>query len=173
MEKVFVYVDGRARNGPGEAGIGIAITDKDGNVLEEVSRLIGRTTSEVAEYRALIEGCRRAHAYSPQSAIFFVANQNLANEVNGLFGTRQPHLRHLVEVAKALLNEFPQWRVNLIDSDANRLALRLVEQAFHSRIQAQMTRERLELRLLARASRLTDEEMEELIAYAERLQGKG
>jgi len=127
----------------------------------------------VAEYRALIEGCRRAHAYSPQSAIFFVANQNLANEVNGLFGTRQPHLRHLVEVAKALLNEFPQWRVNLIDSDANRLALRLVEQAFHSRIQAQMTRERLELRLLARASRLTDEEMEELIAYAERLQGKG
>jgi len=173
MEKVFVYVDGRARNGPGEAGIGIAITDKDGNVLEEVSRLIGRTTSEVAEHRALIEGAQRAQAYSPQAAIFFVDNQNLANGVNGLFASRQPHLRHLIEEAKALLGQFPQWRVNLIDRDANRLAQRLVEQAFHSRIHSQVTRERLELRLLSRAARLTEAQMEDLIAYADDLSGQG
>ena len=172
MDKVFVYVDGRARSGAGEAGIGIAITDKDGNVLEEVSHLIGRTTSEVAEYRALIEGAERAQAYSPGLEIFFVDNQNLVNGINGLFVSRQPHLRHLTEAAKVLLDGFPQWRVNLIDDDTNRLAQRLVEQAFHNRIAAQATRERLELRLLARASRLADEEMEELIRYAERLAEK-
>jgi len=47
-----------------------------------------------------------------------------------------------------------------------------VEQAFHNRVQAKMTRERLELRLLARAATLSDAAMERLIEYAERLQGE-
>ena len=172
MEKIFVYVEGRARDEPGEAGIGIAVTDKDGNVIEEVSRLIGRSTSEVAEYRALLEGCKTALAYSPKLVIFFTSNQRLANQINGVFETRKPNLKHLAETIKGLLDAFPQWRVNFIDRDANRAAHRLVEQAFHNRVQAKMTRERLELRLLARAATLSDAAMERLIEYAERLQGE-
>lgn len=172
MDKLFVSVDGAARGEPGEAGIGIVISDKDGNVIEEVARLVGRTTSKVAHYRALIEGCRHALAYSPQSVVFFTDHQDLANQVNGVFETRQPNLKHFVEIAKASLNEFPQWRVNYIDRDANRPAIRLVEQAFHQRIQAAITRERLELRLLARTSSLSDKDMEQLIEYADQLQGK-
>jgi hypothetical protein len=74
MDKLFVYVDGGARAEPGEAGIGIAITDALGNVVDEISELIGRSTTEVAEYRALIEGCRRALTYKPQSVVFFTDN---------------------------------------------------------------------------------------------------
>ena len=69
-----------------------------------------------------------------------------------------------------LLNRIPQWRVNYVDRDANVRAPRLVEQAFHQSIQAQVTRERMELVLLARASTLSDEGMQRLIDYAERLQ---
>ncbi|MCD6141305.1 hypothetical protein DRJ12_00995 [Candidatus Acetothermia bacterium] len=172
MDKLFVYVEGMARGEPGEAGIGIAVTDKDGNVIEEVSRLIGRSTSEVAEYRALLEGCRTALSYSPKSVILFTADQRLANHINGIFETRKPHLKHLADTIKGLLDAFPQWRVNLIDRDANRLAHRLVKQAFHNQVQARMTRERLELRLLARTATLSDAAMEKLIEYADRLQGE-
>ena len=38
MEKLFVYVDGVAKGTPGEAAIGIALTDPDGNVIDEVSK---------------------------------------------------------------------------------------------------------------------------------------
>ncbi len=172
MDKLFVYVEGVARGEPGEAGIGIAITDKDGNVIEEVSRMIGRATSEVAEYRALLEGCKAAIPYSPNSVIFFTAYQRLANHINGIFSTRKPHLKHLAEMIMGLLDAFPQWRVNYIDRDTNRLAHRLVERAFHNRVQAKMTRERLEMRLLARTATLSDEAMEKLIEYADRLQGE-
>ena len=172
MEKLFVSVDGATRGEPGEAGIGIAITDKDGNVVEEISKLIGRAAIQVAHYRALIEGCRHALAYSPQSVIFFTGSQDLANHLNGVFETRQPHLRRLIEVTKSLLNEFPQWRVNFIDRDANRRATRLVERAFHQQIQAEVTRERLELRLLARTSSLSKEDVERVIDYAEQLKSK-
>ena len=172
MDKLFVYLDGDAKGEAGdigEAGIGIAITDKNGDVVEEISRLIGRATPEVAEYRALIEACRATLPYQPESVIFFTDNQKVANHVNRVFETRAPHLKHLVEMAIGLLNQFPTWRVNFVDQKVNFRAPRLVEQAFHGRIKTQVTRDRFELVLLARASQLSDEGMQRLIDYAERL----
>jgi ribonuclease HI len=146
------------------------MTDAHGNVVDEISELIGRSTTEVAEYRALIEGCRRAMAYKPQSVVFFTDNQRLANHINGVFETREPHIRHLVESAIGLLNQLPQWRVNYVDERAHHRAPRLVEQAFHRNIRAQMTRERSEQVLLSRAASLDDEAMQKLLDFAERLQ---
>lgn len=169
MDKLFVYVDGGARAEPGEAGIGIAITDAHGNVVDEISQLIGRSTTEVAEYRALIEGCRRALNYKPQSVVFFTDNQRLANHINGVFETREPHIRHLVESAMGFLNQIPQWRVNYVDPRAHHRAPRLVEEAFHRNLHAQMTREKLETALLSRAASLSEEGMQKLLDLAERL----
>jgi len=170
MKKLFVYFDGRARGEPGDAGIGIAITDKDGNVLEEVSQLIGRSTSEVAEYHALIEASRHVEAHEPESVIFFTDSQRLANYVNGVFETRAPHIKHLIEQAVAALNRLPSWRVNYVDRHANFRAPRLVERAFHKSVTDQVHRERMELVLQARASTLSDEAMRKLVDYAEQLQ---
>jgi len=172
MEKLFVYVAGKARGKPGAAAIGIAITDKQGNVIEEVSRLIGRSIPQAVVYQALIEGCKRTFAYSPQSVIFFTDNQSVVNQLNGILETRQPPLQHLLEISKGCLNKFPEWRVNFIDSNVNRKAPRLVEQAFHNRIQAEMTHEHLDLRLLAYTASLSNSDMEQLIEHAKRLQDK-
>ncbi|MEW5825996.1 MAG: ribonuclease HI family protein [Candidatus Bipolaricaulota bacterium] len=170
MDKLFVYVDGGARGEPGDASIGIAITDPQGDTVEEISELIGRSTTDVAEYRALVEGARRAVALRPPAAVFFTDNQRLANYVNGVFETREPHVRHLVERAIGLLNQLPQWRVNYVDRRALGRAPRLVEQAFHRSVQAQMGRERMESTLLSRAATLSEEGLRKLIEAAERLQ---
>ncbi len=173
MKKLFVYVDGAAKGEPGEAGIGIAVTDQDGTVIDEVSQLIGRATTEVAEYRALIEAARYVASYDADSVIFFTDNQRVANYINRVFETREPHIKRLIEIALGLLNRIPRWRVNYVDRNANVRAPRLVEQAFHQSIQAQVTRERMELVLLARAATLSDDAMQRLIDYAERLQEEG
>jgi len=170
MDKLFVYVDGEAKGNPGEAAIGVAVTDPDGNVIEEVSRLIGRATTEVAEYQALIEACKIATAYNPQSVLFFTDNQKVANHINHVFETRAPNIKRLVEVAIGSLNQFPRWRVNYIDAHANTRAPRLVERAFHQTVKVQVAREKLEFVLRARVAGLSDPSLQKLIDLAERFQ---
>jgi ribonuclease HI len=170
MDKLFVYIDGVAKGNPGEAAIGIAITDPEGNVIEEVSRLIGRATTEVAEYHALIEACKVAAAYNPQSVLFFTDNQKVANHINHVFEPRAPNIERMVQIAIGLLNQFPRWRVNYVDSYANIRAPRLVERAFHQTFKVQVAREKLELVLRSRSAGLSDAALQRLIELAEHLQ---
>ncbi len=170
MDKLFVYIDGMAKGNPGEAAIGIAITDPEGNVVEEVSRHIGRATTEVAEYQALIEACKVAAAYNPQSVLFFTDNQKVANHINHVFETRAPNIKRMLEIAIGLLNRFPRWRVNYVDAHANVRAPRLVERAFHQSVKMQVAREKLELVLYARCSELSEGALQRLIDFAQRLQ---
>ena len=170
MDKLFVYIDGVAKGNPGEAAIGIAITDPEGNVIEEISKLIGRATTEVAEYQALIEACKYAAAYNPQSVLFFTDNQKVANYINHVFETRAPNIKRMLEIAIGLLNQFPRWRVNYVDAYANIRAPRLVERAFHQTVKIQVARDKLELVLRARSAGLSDSALQRLIELAERLQ---
>jgi len=171
MKKLFVYVDGTARGNPGQAAVGIAIADRRGEFIDETAYVIGRTTPEVAEYRALIEAARYVAKYSPAAVVFFTDNQQLANYINGVFDARKPNLRQLLERARDLLNQYPSWRVNYVDPVALRRAPLLVEQAFHHRIQAQLTRDRLELELLAVMAELDERGVRRVIDFANSLRG--
>jgi len=73
MRKIFVNVDGSSRGNPGESAIGVLVTDDKGQVLEQVSKLIGRATNNVAEYKALLEGIRLARL--PRWRVNFVERE--------------------------------------------------------------------------------------------------
>ena len=133
MEKLLINIDGGSQGNPGEAGIGVVITDRQGNILEEISEPIGRATNNVAEYRALIAACRAALEYSPHEAIFFTDSQLLANQINGLYRIRQPHLEKLNEEALELLEKFPEWKVRYIERSANWRAHKLAQRALLNR----------------------------------------
>ena len=54
MEKVSVFSDGAARNNPGPAGAGVVIKH-GGKTVAEVAEYLGKTTNNIAEYKA-VEG---------------------------------------------------------------------------------------------------------------------
>lgn len=143
MRKVFVNVDGTARGNPGDAAIGVLVTDEKGQNLAQVAKLIGRATSNAAEYKALLEGIRLAIEISPDEAVFLTDNQLIANQVNGFYKVREPHLDHLNRHALDLLAGLPRWRVNCVDREINHPAHRLAEHAFRER--SRQERERNEL----------------------------
>jgi ribonuclease HI len=134
MEKLFVNVDGASQGNPGEAAIGIVIADAQGNVIQEISEHIGRTTNNVAEYRALIEAIKAVIPLAPKRVIFFTDSQLLANQVNGLYRIRRPHLEPLNRQVQELLAKLPNWQVNYVERDANWKAHRLAQKALLERV---------------------------------------
>ena len=54
-----VYADGTCRGNPGPMSIGASL-QKDGQEIATVSEAIGDGTNNIAEYRAAIEGLKRA-----------------------------------------------------------------------------------------------------------------
>lgn len=55
MSKYIIHSDGGARGNPGPAAIGVVI-EKNGEIVSTISRCIGSTTNNQAEYQALIAG---------------------------------------------------------------------------------------------------------------------
>src|SRR5262245_50764176 len=58
--KARLFTDRRARGNPGPAASAFVLEAEDGTVLDARGTVIGVATNNVAEYRALIEGLRRA-----------------------------------------------------------------------------------------------------------------
>jgi ribonuclease HI len=52
----LVMVDGATRGNPGHAGCGAVILDGNGKLVKELSRYLGHTTYNVAEYQGLPMG---------------------------------------------------------------------------------------------------------------------
>ncbi len=58
VDLIVVNVDGASRGNPGESGIGVAIFDKDLNLIDEACDYLGVATNNVAEYKALLLGIK-------------------------------------------------------------------------------------------------------------------
>ena len=167
MDKLLINVDGGSQGNPGEAAIGAVITDHQGNVIEEISEPIGRATNNVAEYKALITACKAALEYSPHEAIFFTDSQLMANQINGLYRIRQPHLGKLNEEALELLKKFPEWKVRYIERSANWQAHKLAQRALLNR---NPNRERDLVDLIGeKLERLDDEGKQKVLEFVNRL----
>jgi len=167
MEKLLVNVDGHSQGNPGEAAIGIVMTDGEGNVIEEISRHIGRATNNVAEYKALIEACKAALEYMPQRVIFFTDSQLVANQINGLYRVRRPHLDNLNQTVVDLLNKLPSWQVRYVERTANWKAHRLAQKALLER--GQNESQGLFERVRAKFERLSDTDKRKVLEYINRL----
>ena len=54
MKKLIIYTDGGARGNPGPAAIGVVVGEKG------YGEAIGNTTNNIAEYKAVIFGLKKA-----------------------------------------------------------------------------------------------------------------
>ncbi|MFC2021130.1 ribonuclease HI [Chloroflexota bacterium] len=55
-----VHVDGACSGNPGPGAIGVVITDENNQEVKRYKEIIGETTNNQAEYRALIKGLELA-----------------------------------------------------------------------------------------------------------------
>jgi len=132
-DKIVIHSDGGARNNPGPAAIG-AIVEINGNVFE-VSECIGKATNNIAEYKAAIEGLKKAQQLLGKrkakmaTAECFLDSELVVKQLNGKYKIKEPTLHEpFIELWNLTLN-FKKVKFVHIKRELNKKADSLVNQA--------------------------------------------
>lgn len=93
--KLIIYTDGGARGNPGPAGIGVIIKDEKGKIVDTVSKYIGETTNNQAEYRAVIAALEKLNNYEVGELNFFLDSELVVRQLNREYKVKNQDLAPL------------------------------------------------------------------------------
>jgi ribonuclease H / adenosylcobalamin/alpha-ribazole phosphatase len=128
--RVVVEADGGSRGNPGPAGYGAVVRDADtGAVLAERRESLGRTTNNVAEYRALIAGLAAAAELGATSVTVRMDSKLVVEQMSGRWQVKHEGLRPLAREAVALRDSFAEITFEWIPRERNTHADRLANEA--------------------------------------------
>ena len=127
-ENVWViYVDGASRGNPGPAGAGALLIKDDEKI--ELTRYLGRTTNNVAEYEALILGLGEALDHGADRAEVRSDSELMVRQMTGAYKVKKAHLKPLYEKAMELAARFKKVNIIHIERGLNKEADRLANLA--------------------------------------------
>ncbi len=133
-KKLIIYTDGGARGNPGEAAIGVVIKKPDGD-LKEYSEQIGDATNNIAEYKAVIFGLKKAKALlggdeAVKTEVEVRSDSELVvSQQNGKYQIKEEALKPLFIDVWNLRQEFKEVRFVAIRREENKEADKLVNRA--------------------------------------------
>jgi ribonuclease HI len=127
--RVVVHVDGGSRGNPGPAAGAAVISGPDGELLAQASELLGVATNNVAEYRGLLLGVRRARELGATEVELINDSELIAKQLSGLYKVKHPDMRPLHAEALALLHGFDDWSIRSVPRAQNEQADALVNAA--------------------------------------------
>jgi ribonuclease HI len=127
--KVVVHVDGGSRGNPGPAAAAAALASPSGELLDEVSELIGTATNNVAEYRGVLLGLARAKELGATQVELVNDSELVARQLSGAYKVKHPSMIPLFQQARAALAGFEQWSIRTVRREENARADALVNEA--------------------------------------------
>jgi ribonuclease HI len=127
--KLVVHVDGGARGNPGPAAAGAVVSTPDGEVVADAAETIGVATNNVAEYRGLLLGLRKARELGASEVEVVNDSELVAKQVNGTYKVKHPDMKPLHAEALKALRDFERWTIRSVPRAQNADADALVNQA--------------------------------------------
>ena len=124
-----LFTDGGARGNPGPAASAFVLEAADGTVLDARGTAIGVATNNVAEYRALVDGLRRAVEVGVHELEVVSDSELLVRQMRGEYRVKNETLRGLFVEASALAQQIGRVTYTAVRREHNELADRLVNQA--------------------------------------------
>ena len=106
--KARLSTDGGARGNPGPAAYAYVLETDDGTVLAAHGEAIGVATNNVAEYRGLVEGLRKAVEVGVDELEVVSDSQLVVEQMRGAYKVKNAKLRELWEEAQELADRIAQ-----------------------------------------------------------------
>jgi ribonuclease HI len=127
--KARLFTDGGARGNPGPAAYAYVLEAEDGTVLAAHGETIGIATNNVAEYRAIVEGLRKAAELHVGELEVVSDSELVVHQMRGEWKIKKDTLRALWEEASDLAAQLGKVRYTAVRREHNELADRLVNEA--------------------------------------------
>ena len=128
-EKLIIYTDGAARGNPGPAAIGVILKDETGKALANISRCLGATTNNQAEYQAIIAGLEKAISLSAKNVTIKSDSELVVKQINGLYKIKNTALRPFYQKVVQLIGSLESFSITYIPREQNRKADELANKA--------------------------------------------
>jgi ribonuclease HI len=127
---LIIQTDGGARNNPGHAGIGaVFINPATGDNIRLLSKYIGKTTNNIAEYVAMIESLRTAKSMSFKKLKIQSDSELVVKQMKGEYKVKDDNLKILHQEVKKLVKEFDFVIFEHIRREKNKEADSLVNES--------------------------------------------
>jgi ribonuclease HI len=127
--KARLSTDGGARGNPGPAAAAYVLEAEDGTVLAAHGEAIGVATNNVAEYRALVAGLRKAVELGVDELEVVSDSELLVKQMRGEYRVKNAALVELSLEATQLARQLANVRYTAVRREHNELADRLVNDA--------------------------------------------
>jgi ribonuclease HI len=132
-ETLTLEFDGGSRGNPGPAGIGVVVRAADGTPLLTLGRFIGKSTNNVAEYRALITCMQEAKKLGAKRIIIRGDSELIIRQMLGQYRVRHPDMKTLYDEAQDLIAQFEDAKIEHNLRHKNELADKLANLAMDRR----------------------------------------
>lgn len=127
-DHVVIHTDGGSRGNPGPAAIG-AVIEHDSQEIHTISRSIGDTTNNQAEYQALYAALLYALEIKAQSVEVFADSELVVKQLQGTYKMKNKDLGPWFIKVKSLINQIGRVTLTAIPREKNARADALVNQA--------------------------------------------
>ena len=127
---MIVYADGACKGNPGPMAIGASLQDGLGTEVETVSTLIGHGTNNIAEYRAAIEGLKKAQELRAKKVELRMDSELVVRQIEGVYKVRKDTPKPLHAEVMTLLQSFKTYSVKHVPREDNARADELANLAY-------------------------------------------
>ncbi len=129
IAEIVAHTDGGARGNPGPAAAGIVIENDSQQTLFHGGYYLGRTTNNVAEYRAIILGLEQAQKLGASQVDLFSDSELIVKQLKGQYKVKNANLKPLYEQVRELIAALKTFSVRHVYRENNSEADRLVNEA--------------------------------------------
>ena len=133
VQKAIIHIDGASHGNPGPAAIGVVIRDEQKKVLAHISRAIGRTTNNQAEYKAIIAALETVSRLGITEVDMRSDSELVVRQINGRYRVKNAGLIPLYMKVKQLQSRMTGFTITHIPREENKEADSLAGKALRAK----------------------------------------
>ena len=128
-KEIIAHIDGGSRGNPGPAAYAVVLSAADGARMASLSKYLGHTTNNVAEYEGLLAALGYALEHNHRHLKVITDSELLARQINGHYKVKNPNLKVLHGRASSLISQLEGFGIEHVRREHNREADRLANEA--------------------------------------------